>query len=122
MGNEAHTQIPGNSTYAARQQGKNLAPGVSCIFFVITFLVHSVHAEEVYFDPRLLENNGQAAENVDLSVFALSEKAQVAGVYNTVIYVNQEKALQQNIRYDQKSDGSLSPEITPDLLRALNVP
>src|SRR5471030_86677 len=121
MGYDTNAQRPEKGMYSPHQQGKTLAPGVSCIFLVITCLVHSVHAEEVYFDPRLLENNGQATNNVDLSVFALSDKAQVAGVYNTSIYVNQEKALQQNIRYDQKSDGSLIPQITPDLLRALNV-
>lgn len=92
-----------------------------CIFTMAVFFIDFSRAEEVYFDPQLLEHNSQSNENVDLSVFSRSDNAQVPGVYDTVIYVNLEKALQQKIRYDQMPDGSLTPEITPDLLRALNV-
>ncbi len=94
---------------------------VGCTFPMTALIIDAARAEDVYFDPQLLEHNGQQTDDVDLSIFAKSDKAQVAGVYNTVIYVNLEQALQQEIRYDQMPDGSLSPEITPDLLRALNV-
>lgn len=94
---------------------------LGCIITVAAFFLDFARAEEVYFDPQLLEHNSQSNENVDLSVFSRSDNAQVAGVYDTAIYVNLEKTLQQKIRYDQMPDGSLTPEITPDLLRALNV-
>lgn len=83
--------------------------------------INSVQAEEVYFDPHLLEHHSQSTDKVDLSVFSLSDKAQIAGIYDTTIYVNQTTAREQKIRYDQLPDGSLNPQITPDLLRALNV-
>lgn len=87
-------------------------------------LLSQAHAEssgEIYFDPRLVEHTGPQTGPVDLSVFTLSDKAQLAGTYDTAIYVNQKKILQQQIRYDQATDGALQAQITPDLLRALNV-
>ncbi|MBU9844992.1 fimbria/pilus outer membrane usher protein [Rahnella ecdela] len=78
-------------------------------------------AEAAYFDPNYLQRTGQETGNVDLSVFTLSDKAQVPGVYDTVIYVNHDKVLQQKIRYDALPDGSLAPQISTDLLRSLGV-
>lgn len=94
---------------------------LACSSLAFTSALNCAQASEVYFNPHLLEHNGQSTEDVDLSVFSLGDNAQVAGVYQSAIYVNQSKVLEQKIRYDQMPDGSLSPQITPDLLRALNV-
>ncbi|PKE29779.1 hypothetical protein CWS43_13600 [Rahnella sp. AA] len=105
----------------ARRQRHIVTLFLSCTFPMTALITDVARAEEVYFDPQLLEHNGQPGDNVDLSIFSRGEKAQVAGIYDTAIYVNTDRVLQQQIRYDQMPDGSLTPEITPDLLRALNV-
>lgn len=94
---------------------------LNCIFCLAVLSIKLALAEEVYFDPHLLEHRSHVAENVDLSIFTRSDKAQAAGIYDTTIFVNQHKMLQQKIIYNQMPDGELSPQITPDLLRALNV-
>jgi len=94
---------------------------LTCSVPALSLTLNSALAEEVYFDPKLLENHGQSTDKVDLSVFSLSDKAQVPGLYETTIYVNRHEVLEQKIRYDQLPDGSLIAQITPDLLRALNV-
>lgn len=86
--------------------------------FFCTFI--SANAEEIYFDPRLLELNDGTKSTVDLSIFA-NEQAQIPGTYDTNIFVNQQKMLRQDVRYTAASDGSLVPEISPNLLRALGV-
>lgn len=91
------------------------------VHIALTFRAHAERPGEVYFDPRLVEHSSLETGPVDLSIFTLSDKAQIAGTYDTTIYVNQKKILQQQIRYDQAADGSIVPQITPDLLRALNV-
>lgn len=91
------------------------------VHMALTSQAQAETSGEVYFDPRLVEHTGPETGPVDLSIFTLSDKAQIAGTYDTAIYVNQKKVLQQQIRYDQAADGSLIAQITPDLLRALNV-
>lgn len=92
-----------------------------CFAPAISLTISSALAQEVYFDPQLLEHHGQPTDKVDLSVFSRSDKAQVPGVYNTKIFVNQQEMSEQNISYVQMPDGSLKANITPDLLRALNI-
>lgn len=98
-----------------------LTLGILCALAQVPLPASAQQDSEIYFDPRLIEHSGVETGDVDLSVFTRSDKAQIAGVYDTVIYVNQTKKLQQNIRYDQAADGSLIAQITPDLLRALDV-
>ena len=118
MDSHPNAKKAGKSALLPRMQRHMVAHCLSCFTALMSY---AAMAEEVYFDPHLLEQSGQPTDNVDLSIFSKSDNAQVAGVYDTAIYVNLDKVLQQKIRYDQLSDGSLSPEITPDLLRALNV-
>jgi len=93
---------------------------LACAILPAICSIRPSSADEVYFDPRLLELNDQTKSQVDLSIFS-KEKAQIAGTYDTAIFVNMKQKLQQNIRYDAAPDGRLVPELTPELLRALGV-
>lgn len=127
---EQMTMLMGKSHHATSWNKKILSSGRQHFFLKICITCTLLHIhlsskanaqDEVYFDPRLIEHAVPGDNDVDLSIFNRSDKAQLAGVYDTAIYVNQKFALQQNINYDQAADGSLVPQITPDLLRVLNV-
>ncbi|MFU2315063.1 fimbria/pilus outer membrane usher protein [Rahnella sp. PCH160] len=118
MDNSPNAINPGN---CPRLQCHIFTLVLICAFTMTALFIDIARAEDVFFDPRLLEQSGQPTDNVDLSIFSRSDKAQIAGMYDTAVYVNLDKVLQQEIRYNQMPDGSLEPEITPDLLRAMNV-
>jgi len=81
----------------------------------------AAHAEDVYFDPLFIERKAGDVGDVDLSLFQSNDQAQLPGDYDTALYVNKKLKLRHSIRYLSRSDGTLEPQITPNILRALGV-
>ena len=72
-----------------------------------------------YFDAGLL-SLGRDIQDVDLSQF--SEAGSVAeGEYLVTIFINQNEAITQSIRFSKNGKGEIVPELTPELLERLGV-
>lgn len=78
------------------------------------------------FRKRLFRSSVHRAQSrgcgeVDLSLFQNNDQAQLPGDYDTALYVNKKLKLRRSISYLSREDGTLEPQITPDILRALGV-
>ncbi|VTQ56735.1 Outer membrane usher protein fimD precursor [Campylobacter jejuni] len=82
---------------------------------------HAARSESVYFDPQFIERKAGDVGEVDLSLFQNNDQAQLPGDYDTALYVNKKLKLRRSISYLSREDGTLEPQITPDILRALGV-
>lgn len=66
-----------------------------------------------------LERTGVAAQTIDLSRF--EQGRQLPGTYRIDIWLNGEWVRTASVRFTAKEEGSLVPEMTPDMLRELGV-
>lgn len=82
---------------------------------------HPARSENVYFDPQFIERQAGDVGDVDLSLFQSNDQAQLPGNYDTALYVNKKLKIRHSISYLSKPDGTLEPQITPDILRLLGV-
>lgn len=78
------------------------------------------HARDYYFDPAALEGNAQLRQDVDLSLFSNS-KAQLSGVYHSIIMVNDQHYDDLDINYVNGPDGTLEAQLTPEILRTWGI-
>ena len=105
---------------AVKKNSVSLVVKLSSLAFGL-LCAHTARSESVYFDPQFIERTAGDVGGVDLSLFQNNDQAQLPGDYDTALYVNKKLKLRRSIRYLSKPDGTLTPQITPDILRALGV-
>lgn len=80
----------------------------------------STLGREYRFSPSSLEGDMLAQQDIDLSLFSKSN-AQLPGTYSSRVQVNEHRLSTTNIVYVSSPEGSLIPQLTPDMLRAWGI-
>lgn len=103
--------------FSVAREGRNnmwrLTPAALC---VLGALSGSAWGEKIEFDPSFLNMGNR--ENVDLSRFAHGA-AGLAGKHRVALYINEEAAGNREIEFNIRADGSLSPCLTADIIKAV---
>jgi outer membrane usher protein len=94
-----------------------LNPLLRCLGGVLLMASFSTLAREYRFSPSSLEGDMLAQQDIDLSLFSKSN-AQLPGTYSSRVQVNERRLSTTNIAYVSSPEGSLIPQLTPDMLRA----
>ncbi|KLG12978.1 membrane protein [Enterobacter asburiae] len=97
-----------------------LNPLLRCLSGVLLMASFSTLAREYRFSPSSLEGDMLAQQDIDLSLFSKSN-AQLPGTYSSRVQVNERRLSTTNIAYVSSPEGSLIPQLTPDMLRAWGV-
>lgn len=87
---------------------------------IVLLSFSDAHARDYYFDPTALEGDAQLRQDVDLSLFS-NTKAQLAGVYHSIVMINDQEYDSLDIHYINGSDGALVAQLTPEMLRSWGV-
>ena len=95
-------------------------PLLRCLGGVLLIASFSTLAREYRFSPSSLEGDMLAQQDIDLSLFSKSN-AQLPGTYSSRVQVNEHRLSTTNIAYVSSPEGSLIPQLTPDMLRAWGV-
>ena len=95
-------------------------PLLRCLGGVLLIASFSTLAREYRFSPSSLEGDMLAQQDIDLSLFSKSN-AQLPGTYSSRVQVNEHRLSTTNIVYVSSPEGSLIPQLTPDMLRAWGI-
>lgn len=95
-------------------------PLLRCLGGVLLIASFSTLAREYRFSPSSLEGDMLAQQDIDLSLFSKSN-AQLPGTYSSRVQVNEHRLSTTSIAYVSSPEGSLIPQLTPDMLRAWGV-
>ncbi len=87
---------------------------------MILLSLPDVYAREYVFDPTALEGDAQLHQDVDLSLFS-NTKAQLPGVYHSIVMINEHKYDEMDLHYVNQEDGALVAQLTPAMLEKWGV-
>ena len=93
-----------------------LNPILRCLSGVLLVLSSHAQARDYAFSPSSLEGDALMTQDIDLSLFS-KPNAQLPGVYPSRIMINDVRLDDENITYLSGENGSLQPQLTPDMLR-----
>lgn len=91
-----------------------------CLGGVLLVTSSSVQAREYRFSPSSLEGDMLTQQDIDLSLFS-KPNAQLPGTYSSRVQVNTQRLKDTSITYISAPDGTLLPELTPDMLRTWGI-
>lgn len=91
-----------------------------CLGGVLLMTSTSVQAREYRFSPSSLEGDMLTQQDIDLSLFS-KPNAQLPGTYSSRVQVNNQHLKDTTITYVSAPDGTLLPQLTPDMLRAWGI-
>lgn len=80
----------------------------------------SANAREYRFSPSSLEGDMLSRQDIDLSLFSKSN-AQLPGTYPSRVMINKRRINDADIAYISTSEGTLTPQLTPEMLRAWGI-
>lgn len=95
---------------------RRINPILKALSGLLLVTASNVNAREYYFAPSTLEGDGLSNQDIDLSLFS-KENGQLPGTYLTKININKRLTKDESIVYVNDKNGSLIPQLTPQLLR-----